>query len=253
MSVPKKVLVVLALALLQMRVEAAPADPTPPGDESAELFRHGLAEYDAGHYRSAIDIFTRVYDRTQSAALLFNIAQAWRLLGNCSKAVASYEAFIAGDPASPNVQRAQNWLTKLRPCSDGPPSASAPDAPKPAPETTAPRLTVAPPTVASRRLVSPPETAPRTSGLRSMLVGALGGASIVLAGGAAYAAWHAHDLGNQVSSSFTNGGTWDAQAASLDRDGKHAQTEAIVLLASAVVCGAAALVIHFLSGSSNGR
>jgi hypothetical protein len=82
-------------------------------------------------------------------------------------------------------------------------------------------------------------------------VGILSGATAVFAGAGVLAAWHANDLGDQVTTSFDKGGTWNTQAASLDREGRRAQTEAIVFLSAAALSGATAYLVHRLSATSS--
>jgi uncharacterized iron-regulated membrane protein len=155
-----------------------------------------------------------------------------------------YDAFLVADPSSPDADRAQAWLTKLRPCRDTT-AATVPDARDGAAARTLRANDVEP---ATRVVlpVAPPPSAPK-SPVRSMVVGALGGASLVLAGASGYMAWRANDLSGQLSASYSRGGTWNAQAAALESDGKRAQTEAIILVSTAIVAGVAAYIIHRLS------
>jgi hypothetical protein len=229
----------------------APRESTSGGgpEPAAELFRKGLAEYDARRYRNAIEIFSRVYDETHSPALLFNIAQAWRLLGECSKAVAGYEEFVSADPTSPDVDRARDWLGKLRPCPEA--GATAADVPETSARAATSQAASASASVASLpgqtiavSAAGPsPAPAPGPRG-RPVLVGILSGAAVVFAGTGAYAAWRANDLSAQVSAQYKNGGTWSGDAADVQRDGQRAQTEAIALLSAAALSGLAAYLVH---------
>jgi hypothetical protein len=225
--------------------EPARDGTTGPIEQPEDLFRTGLAEYDAGRYRRSIDIFSRAYEQTHIPAILFNIAQAWRLTGNCPKAVAMYEAFVADDPTSQYVDRAKGWLDRLRPCSDAPPSAIL--ATPAVAASSHPAEAIPPPATSIGLVVQSPSAAAPSAHGHLLVVGILTGASIALIGGGSYAAWQANDLASQTTASFKNGGTWNSEAATIEREGLRAQAEAFALLSAGIVSGLAAYVIHRLS------
>jgi hypothetical protein len=239
-------IVVGAIICLPGPRSARAADASEPTVEpSAELFREGLAEYDARNYRRAIDIFSRVYEDTHNAALLFNIAQASRLMGDCVKAAGMYELFVAEDPGSPDTERARGWLEKLRPCRQQ--AATAVGAgPRPALQLASPPPPDASSILARRAAPVSVSAAPR-SHPHTAVVGLLAGASIALAGAGAFAAWCAHDLSDEQTAAFEKGGSWSSQAATVQREGQRTRTEAIVFLSAAVVSGIAAYLVHRLS------
>jgi tetratricopeptide (TPR) repeat protein len=246
------VLLVLTVAARGVRA----AEPPPPAvttDEApADLFHKGLAEYDAHRYGAAIEIFSRVYDQTHSPALLFNIAQARRLMGDCPRAVATYEAFVVADPTSPDVDRARGWLEKLGPCRAPIGEEKAEEkTPGATPEKSAPPPAAAPPSISVQQAAPPRTAAPPRGGL--ILTGALGGAALMLAGAGAYSAARSGDLSDQVRGAYGMGGTWNAQAAALDHEGKRLQAEAIVLLTAAVLSGAASYLVYRWSSHGDAR
>jgi hypothetical protein len=232
MSLRPLMVLLLASAPIVARADEPPAAAPSMDEPASELFRDGLTEYDAGRYRRAIDLFSRAYEHSHAPALLFNEAQAWRLLGNCTKAVALYEAFVSESPSSPNVERARSWLERMRPCHE----AGALKAPA-AGVAAAPSISLQP--------IPPP---PAPSG-HPFVVGVLGGASVVFAGAGWYAAWRANDLSNQTGATFDKGGTWTADAATLQREGKRAQLEGFVFLSAALASGLAAYLVHRWSSS----
>ena len=86
---------VMASGAFASESEKGPQVPLASAPTPSDLFREGLAEYDAEHFPRAIELFTKAYEQTKAPGLLFNIAQAWRLLGECKKAVAMYQTFIS--------------------------------------------------------------------------------------------------------------------------------------------------------------
>jgi hypothetical protein len=80
----------LAVALALGRLAAA--QPSPAGDdhtqaaEAAALYDEGKRHFDIGEYAQAIASWKQSYLRSSAPLLLFNIAQAYRLSGNCAQA-----------------------------------------------------------------------------------------------------------------------------------------------------------------------
>jgi tetratricopeptide (TPR) repeat protein len=242
----------LVLALFHATsIHLARAADTPPIDASTDadaddLFRKGLEAYDGHRYREAIESFSRAYRRSHNTALLFNIAQAWRLLGDCSQATATYESFVAADPTSPDVPRARAWLGKLRECHEAGRSLATVDAERTQDLRPASQLPPAGIAAVSVRAQAPRSAAhtPTPQQGHPLLVGALGGAAFVLAAAGGYEAWHAHYMENELSASLDKGGTWNGPAASLDQEGRRARIEAIASLSAAALTALAAYFIY---------
>jgi hypothetical protein len=209
---------------------------------SAATFKEALAAYDAGRYADASKLFERVYLETREPALLFNIAQASRLLGDCPRAVAYYSRFVADAPASADRPRAEAWLAELASCEApgaAPPLAAAPPL----------RLAVAsPPGVALNATASPPPgSAPRRSRAPALL--ALGGAA-ALSGVGALLVVQMHDDSSKVSGIFQNGGPWDDSAIATDRQGRRDETWSRVCFSAAAVLAAGGVALLVWSSGS---
>jgi tetratricopeptide (TPR) repeat protein len=89
----------LAIAILMAaRPSAAQQAAPPPGEEgrteAERLFEEANRQFHEGQYRAAIPLFQRAYDLSSEAALIFNIAQSYRLAGDCRPALASYRRFV---------------------------------------------------------------------------------------------------------------------------------------------------------------
>ena len=87
--------------------EAAPNDKdlTPT---ARELSDRGLGHYQRGELDAAIESFMGAYALSNNAGLLFNIAQAFRLKGDCASAKDYYQSYLAAGPGSalrPSVER----------------------------------------------------------------------------------------------------------------------------------------------------
>lgn len=101
------------------------SSPTPGGGESAgggdtdsvdQLFAKGKAAYSAGQYGIAYDEFSKAQEVSGDVAMMWNRAQALRLLGGRrADAIALYEQFLASN-ADADLQRreAREHLEQLR-------------------------------------------------------------------------------------------------------------------------------------------
>jgi tetratricopeptide (TPR) repeat protein len=69
-------------------------------NEARALFARGQIHYSLGEYEQAIGQFRRAYELTSAPGLLFNIAQAHRLNGDCKQALEVYRHFIRLAPGS---------------------------------------------------------------------------------------------------------------------------------------------------------
>jgi hypothetical protein len=66
-------------------------------DEAAarKSFEAGERAYNLGEFPKAIDLFKAAYDEWPEPAILFNLAQTYRQLGNCKQAQFFYKRFLA--------------------------------------------------------------------------------------------------------------------------------------------------------------
>ncbi len=94
--------------------------PARTGDEAVdtaagrEVFNRGAAMYDAGDYAHAYDEFTKAWELTSRAGLLFSRAQALRMLGGRDKeAIALYEQYLATGKATRGEEAAAR-IAELR-------------------------------------------------------------------------------------------------------------------------------------------
>jgi hypothetical protein len=85
----KIVLIAVAIAALEI---VAIADTTPEG-----LYTEGQAAYDRGDYPAAIARWRAAYRLSGEPGLLFDVAQALRLSGDCASALTIYRRFLARD------------------------------------------------------------------------------------------------------------------------------------------------------------
>lgn len=158
--------------------------------QARTLYESGKAHYNLGEYGEALDDFKRAYRLRQDAAILFNIAQCHRMLGQFELAARYYRTFkreLPDDRDSSAVDRliadmdkaVQERSARQPPTGTKPPAPviAAPSAPLPVP---APDAVVASPQPTTPMLASTPRSS-RRSMIAGSAVAAVGVVS--LAGG----------------------------------------------------------------------
>jgi len=100
--------VAMTLAVLET---SAIADPM----SAEDLYTEGQAAYDRKDFPTAIVKWQASYDLSSEAGLLFNLAQAKRLAGDCVGAIATYRNFDTMDADSTSTQHklAKDFVREL--------------------------------------------------------------------------------------------------------------------------------------------
>ena len=128
-------------ALLAVAPAPAAADDTGPvpevvatdaGPGADEWLRVGLERYERGNLVGAIDAFERGYQREQRPMFLFALGQAHRKRGDCDRARAMFDAFLA---TSPPRRQADAAIQQREACTPAEPAAAPAPAAPATPET----------------------------------------------------------------------------------------------------------------------
>src|SRR5262245_28696264 len=77
-------------------------------------FKKGSKAFDLGRYIEAAKEYEAAFDAREDPALLYNIAQAYRLGGDNSAAVRAYRAFLRRMPKAPNRVEVEARITELQ-------------------------------------------------------------------------------------------------------------------------------------------
>jgi tetratricopeptide (TPR) repeat protein len=97
------------------RVLAAPTTPL-TDQQRADLrarYQQGVDAYNGGDWTGAINNFKYCYEESNDPSLLFNIAQAYRQLGQGAIALAYYQQFVKLAPDNVNVPQANAFIDQL--------------------------------------------------------------------------------------------------------------------------------------------
>ncbi len=245
------IIVALALACL---AGGRPARAETPEREARHLYQTGLESYRAGNYDDAIARLKASYQLVPAPGLLYDLAQAQRLKGDCASARTLYRQFLDHSPSGPVETLARSHLAEMDKCvSDAvpvPPAASAP-ASGPATPTSAGSANLAAPTTSlgsERDLVAAPTgradgaklaaSGPhrsRFAGRRPALAAGLTALGLAVASG--YFALRADQASDQVSNMFLPGQAWNATGMNAEQSGRSSETLGIVTAVGALVSG----------------
>ncbi len=110
------ILLALAVAWPTSVVHGEPPSRDVVPKKARLLAERGRALHDAGDYGSAITAFTEAYVLAPSAGLLFNLAQAYRLHGNCDDARLMYRRYLSTGPAPEARALAEGHLNVVERC-----------------------------------------------------------------------------------------------------------------------------------------
>jgi hypothetical protein len=130
-----------ALVIAAATARAQPAGTPDHAGEARELYETGARLYDQGDYAQAVEAFHRAYALSGAKNLLFNIAQAYRLLGpeHCEQARTYYVAYLREDPTATNRDEIEEYISRMGECmAHAAPPEPQPPAPAPAPAPAAP-------------------------------------------------------------------------------------------------------------------
>jgi tetratricopeptide (TPR) repeat protein len=221
----------LPLALLVGLGRIAAAEPDP----AQVLSARGIEHFRHGEYARAIDAFAASYARWPVAELLYDIAQAYRLLGDCDLALRYYRRFVSETTDAQLREKANARIASMSSCRALEPAAPEPANPPPA--AVAPATAPAPtPPSAPRLLPAPAATAAPPTLRRGYLISGIvaAGAALVLGGVAAYFSVETSARSTEVTHLIDQGGSWTPSSQAVEAAGQRDER------ASGVLWGAAA-------------
>ncbi len=113
-------LAALALVLAASTAAAQTADP-------AALEASGSKHFELAEYPAAIADFKEAFRISDRPELLFNIAQAYRLAGDCGQARTFYKTYLRRVPDAPNADQVRVRIDE--PCADPAPAVAPTETP----------------------------------------------------------------------------------------------------------------------------
>lgn len=92
---------------------SALAQPADPGEAA---YQEGRRLYDLRDWDGAITKFKEAYKIRSDGPSLFNIAQSYRLKGDCVEALGFYKTYKRNFPSAQNIAAVDKFITELEPC-----------------------------------------------------------------------------------------------------------------------------------------
>lgn len=123
---PARLAVLLAALAAAAPTRARADDPVPGVASDAvaptadEWLRTGLERYERGNLVGAIDAFEQGHSREPRPIFLFAMAQAHRKRGDCDRARALYDAFLATAPPEAQADAARDQRERCEPLAPAP-------------------------------------------------------------------------------------------------------------------------------------
>jgi hypothetical protein len=100
----------VAVAVLVALRANADAEPS-----AERLYDEGQQAFDRGDYTTAVARWQSSYELSGLPLLVLNIAQAYRLAGDCLSALVAYRQYVALDPTSEQRGLAEGFVGELEP------------------------------------------------------------------------------------------------------------------------------------------
>ena len=153
--------------------QAAPEANPSPKEVARQSYQEGSRLYAEGKYAEAIAAFEKAYEAYPAAALLFNLAQAYRLLGpeHCAEALDYYERYLSEDPNTPDRDQILVHMAEMRGCTRASRPADSEDS---QPTATASTTNASPPTTPGVQDTPPPVAGPAPIPVSAYVTGAVG-------------------------------------------------------------------------------
>lgn len=110
MTSPARLLLVLIVTLIAVRV----AHAEDPSTKSAKRhFDRGQKLFNLGKFDEALDEYQQAYEAKEIPAILFNIGQCYRNLGDYDAAVFSFKKYLKLEPDADNREQVEEYITEL--------------------------------------------------------------------------------------------------------------------------------------------
>ena len=106
----------LALIAVATFAAAVPAFAEEIPGKARKLAEHGREMHKRGEYERAITAFKEAYVIAPSPGILFNLAQSYRLQGNCDDAALMYRRYLATGPSAEARAVAEQHLSTVERC-----------------------------------------------------------------------------------------------------------------------------------------
>jgi tetratricopeptide (TPR) repeat protein len=107
-----------SVAILFVTASLARAQTPSPKEQADAAAKQAEARFQSADYGGAVESFKAAYALDPDPGYLFDIAQAYRLAGDCTNAADYYRRLLAVVPNPPNLDKVNTWLAEQRACAE---------------------------------------------------------------------------------------------------------------------------------------
>lgn len=107
-----------SVAILFATASLARAQTPSPKEQAAAAAKQAETRFQSADYGGAVESFKVAYALDPDPGYLFDIAQAYRLAGDCTNAADYYRRLLAVVPNPPNLDKVNTWLAEQRACAE---------------------------------------------------------------------------------------------------------------------------------------
>jgi tetratricopeptide (TPR) repeat protein len=206
----------------------ATADPAASSTPEV-LYSEGQTAYNHADYATAISKWRASYDLSGAVELLFNLAQAYRLSGDCMNALLTYEQFVTIDPAAEQRPLADDLTHELEA------QCGAPSRP-------------APPAVVDHRDAKPRQRSGRDLKITGLVTSGVGAVLIATGLGLGH---RAQTIAGEVTSACAHSCDW-TEEGSKDASGRRDAAIGYAIDAIGVAAIASGAIVYYLGDRQDG-
>ncbi|MBI4511855.1 MAG: hypothetical protein HY698_19635 [Deltaproteobacteria bacterium] len=225
-------------------------------DHARILYQKGLTLSQKGDFDGAIEAFSEGHRLSQLPGFIFNLAQAYRLKGDCAGAVRFYREFLQAAPDAPERAEATKRIDELGGCASEPSSKAAVEpmpekeplpVPEPRPTAEAKSEPIAAPKVTLHQTTDARNPS-RDRGKSKRMSGSIGfGVGAALGIASAYCAFRGAREARTVDDAYRSGNpTWSESLDEAERNGIAWNRRAWWLGAVALGSAGAGGALYFL-------
>jgi hypothetical protein len=247
---------------------ARAADLTPQQKaEMRTIYDRATRAYDVGKYAEAIEDYQKAYEIGGDPPMLYNIAQAYRLNNQPGEAIRFYKRYLQRAPSARNREDVERKIAEQEKIIEDQKKLQPPPPPVTPPVTTTPSTTtppvtpvgppspqpLIPPPAATETPVAPPPVVPAEepiSRTRTIVGWSLIGAGVASGVVAGIFGAKAKDKSDQLTSMSKMGGSVEFDAT-IETDGKNANTTMIICAAGGGALVATGIIILLTGGGSS--
>ncbi len=235
--------------LLGLLASTSPAAAETPLEQAKALTKSGGIEFKVGHFEAALEAYSKAYQLVPTPALLFDIGQCHKMLGNYERAIFFFQGYLRDKPDTPNRPVVEQLIEESKHQLEAQRAQAAAEAQKKAEAEEQARkeaAQAAAPAPPPPEPPPPPPPPPKGNATLRITGLALAGAGVVALGTGTFFGLRANSDSSTISQLSAQRGTWTAASQSTYDEGQSSAHIATGLFIAGGVAVAAGAVLVYL-------